>query len=245
MSDPKSIVFVGVDVDLFKSCFCKKEDGNWESNYKFVVLDINAATASADLSKILQKPDVLSVVFEDFELDRSLLNILKHYYDTGGLVVFFGIYGEFAAPSGLSSLFGLSASEAWSFSAYTCHVYELTSTATNSFGFGVTELPYTKSNLLRVPVQDRWLVPKAMPLHEYIDNDAGFLDGEAPGEMWNNDAKTAKEGYAAYCESLYEQCPLAVHKNANGGRLAYLGFVNGDGNVPKIVRALVTKTEIQ
>jgi hypothetical protein len=45
--------------------------------------------------------------------------------------------------------------------------------------------------------------------------------------------------YVKYCEKLYEQCPLAVHNNENDGRLAYLGFENGDGNIPYIVRALV------
>jgi hypothetical protein len=33
---------------------------------------------------------------------------------------------------------------------------------------------------------------------------------------------------------------LAMHTSRNGGKIAYLGFVNGDGNIPKFVRALLT-----
>jgi hypothetical protein len=38
-----------------------------------------------------------------------------------------------------------------------------------------------------------------------------------------------------------DRCPLALHRDANhGGRFAYLGFVNGRGNIPQIARALIT-----
>jgi hypothetical protein len=180
----------------------------------------------------------MSVIFEDTELDGSILSALRQFYDSGGLVVFFGIYGEFNAPSALSEQFDLP--EPWSFSAYTKHEYECTSTAMDCFGWNVKGQQYTKSNLLRVPVQDRWLVPKALPLHQYIEEHAGCLDGDKPDEGWKQGEEVAKARYLGYCEGLYEECPLAVHKNKSGGRLAYLGFVNGDGNIPYMVRSLVT-----
>jgi len=253
MSDKKSIVFLGVDVDLFKTCFFQKEEQlsssktvsfgrereeeQWDS-FELIILDDESATASADLSETLQKPSVRSVVFQDTELDSSLLSTLRQFYDSGGLVIFFGIYGEFSDPTTLSQQFDFP--EAWKFSAYTDHEYEMTNTAVDYIGYGVKEQQYAKCNLLKVPIQDRWMVAKPLPLHQYIEEHAGGLEGEAPDEEWKSAAKTAKAGYANYCDGLYEQCPLAVHMNKKGGRLAYLGFVNGDGKIPYIVRRLVT-----
>lgn len=239
-------MFLGVDVDLFKTCFFPKEEEpvkskQWAS-HELIILDVNSSTVSADLSDALSEPRALSVVFQDTELDAALLDILKQFYDSGGLVIFFGIYGVSSDPSRLSTTFALH--EAWSFSGYTKHEYEMTSTAFDFIGYEVKEQQYTKCNLLRVPIQDRWMVAKPQPLHQYVEEIAGCLDGDAPDEEWKREAEKAKTRYVDYCEGLYEQCPLAVHKNDNGGRLAYLGFVSGDGNIPKIVRALVTKKEI-
>ena len=266
MSDHKSIVFLDVDVGLFKTCFfTKQEEGppspeeeapppeqsffrsqkppeeHWDS-FELIVLDSESSTAFADLSESLQKPGVRSVVIQDTELDSSLMSVLRQFYDNGGLVVFFGIYGVFDDPSTLSLQFNLP--EAWEFQAYTRHKYEITTTARDYIGHDVKYQEYSKSNLLRVPIQDRWMVPKAQSLHEYIEEYAGSLNGEEPGEYWKNEAETAKAGYVKYCEALYEECPLAVHKNKNGGRLAYLGFVNGGGNIPRIVRRLVANKKI-
>jgi len=243
----KCIVFLGVDMDLFKTCFFIGKEADIWSSYELIVLDDDSDTVSSDLSKLLlSKPcNVLSVVFQHTELkNTSLRHMLRQFYDSGGLMVFFGIDGEFADPGVLSKHFALT--EAWKFSAYTAHEYEITSIADSSIGLNVTELEYAKANLLSVPIQDRWLVPKVESLHRYIDDHAGCLDGEAPSEEWKREARAAKAGYVDYCESLYNQCPLAVHTNNNGnnGRLAYLGFVNGDGPIPCIVRALVTKTKI-
>jgi len=250
MSDKKSIVFLGVDVDLFKTCFFKKEEEQpshpfgskrveeqWDS-FELIIIDDESATASADLSEKLQESGVRSVVFQNTELDSSLLSTLRQFYDSGGLVIFFGIYGVFSDPTTLSQIFDFP--QAWKFSAYTKHEYEMTSTAMEYTGYAVREQEYSKCNLLKVPIQDRWMVAKPMPLHQYIEEDAGGLDGEAPDEEWKSAAETAKAGYVNYCDGLYEQCPLAVHKNKNGGRLAYLGFVNGNGKIPYIVRRLVT-----
>lgn len=240
MSNQKSIVFVGVDVDLFKICFVKTKE-QWEE-FELIVIDETSATANADLSKSLQNPAVRSVVFQDIEeLDASLLHTLRQFYDSGGLVVYFGIDGVFTDPSALSKQFDLP--EAWSFSGYTKYEYETTTVAMDYIGFNVMESQYSKSNMLLVPMQDRWMVPKAVPLHRYLVENAGCLDDDASDDELTCDAERVKAGYIKYikyCEELYEYCPLAVHENKNGGRLAYLGFVNGDGNVPYIVRALVT-----
>jgi len=248
MSNQKSIVFVGVEVDLFKMCFVEtslnvsqprqENEEQWEE-FELIVIDETSATANADLSKSLQNPAVRSVVFQDIEeLDASLLHTLRQFYDSGGLVVYFGIDGVFTDSSALSKQFDLP--EAWSYSGYTKYEYETTTIATDSIGFNVMESQYSKSNMLLVPMQDRWMVPKAVPLHRYLLENAGCLDDDASDDEWTRDAERVKAGYIKYCEELYEYCPLAVHKNKNCGRLAYLGFVNGDGNVPYIVRALVT-----
>ena len=233
----KSIVFLGVDMHLFKACFFRGEEEQWDS-YELIIIDYTSATASADLTKYLQESRVRSVVIEDVDMDALLLSTLKKFYDSGGWVVFFGIYGENVYK--LSRKFDLP--EPWHFSAYTKHEYEITNSAIDCLGYDKMEQQYTKCNLLQVPIQDRWMVPKAQPLHQYIDDHAGCLDGEEPEEEWKDEAEKAKGGYIKYCESLYNQCPLAVHKDKNGGRLAYLGFVNGDGNIPFYVRRIVTKT---
>jgi len=258
MSRSKSIVFLGVDVDLFKSCFFKQEvrappkpsffgrqaspEEEWDS-FELIVFDSGSSTACADLSEALQKPGVRSVIFQDTGIESSLLSTLRQFYDTGGLVVFFGIYGDFSDPSTLSQQFLFPS--AWKFSAYTKHEYEFTTTARDYIDYDVKTQEYTKSNLLSVPVQDRWMVAKAQPLHEYIEEHAGCLDGEAPDKEWEKEAEMAKAGYVKYCESLYQQCPLAVHKNKNGGRLAYIGFVNGGGHISYIVRQLVANKKIR
>ena len=234
-----SIVFLGVNVDLFKNCFFPGEEKEWNS-YELIIIDDSSFSASADLTKYLQEPRVQSVVIERLDMDALLLSTVRKFYDSGGSVVFFGIYGVFADPSSLSRLFDLP--EPWHFSAYTRENYEITYTGMTYLGYEKMEQQYTKCNLLKVPVQDRWMVAKALPLHQYIDEHAGSLDGEEPSEEWKEEAEEAKAGYIKYCESQYHQCPLAVHKNKNGGRIAYLGFVNGDGNIPFYVRRLVTKS---
>ena len=250
-TNKESIVFVGVDVELFKRCFfredAEEEAKNMPKSYSWsavdlVCLDDSSPTIASDLTSAIQKQGVLSVVFQSTDMDASILTTLIDFYTEGGLVVFFGIYGEFNAPTRLSDLFGLH--EQWSFSAYTKHEYEVTYTGMDYLGPSYMTQQYTKSNLLRVPVQDRWMVAKAQPLHQYIDEYAGSLDGQPPDEEWNQEVSRAKAGYLAYCEKQYEQCPLAVHKNDKGGRIAYLGFVNGDGNIPKYVRSLLTKKQI-
>ena len=238
MSNDKSIVLLGVQVDLFKSCFVATES-LW-APYELIVLD--ESISSSKLSATLQKSGVCSVVFQDTDLDGSLLVTLKEYYDEGGLVVFFGIYGVYDDPSKLSVQFDLP--KPWEFSAYTRYEYEITNIAMDCLGYKDMKAQRLKCNLLHVPIQDRWLVPKATPLHQFIEDHLGSLQiGEEPDDEWKRDVPKAKESYLEYCEGLYRQCPLAVHQNANEGQLAYLGFVNGDGDVERVVNCVLTRND--
>ena len=232
-------MFLGVDTDLFKRCFMEKEEEEAWAKYKLIIIDAELDTATNELSEALKKPGVCSVVFQETDIGDSLISTLKDYYNSGGVVVFFGIYGVYTDPSTLSTQFHLA--EPWSFSGYTKHQYDLTSTALDYYDYHVKDQQYTKSNLIKVPIQDRWMVPKAESLHVYMEERAGCLGGEPPDEEWKRDAERAKADYVEHCEGLYQYCPLAVHVNENGGKLAYLGFVNGDGNIPFIVRCLVTE----
>ena len=240
----ESIVFLGVEMGLFESCFIAgiKDDvvpsKSWKA-FEFIVIDDESENASSELSAALASDSVQSVVFQSTSIKPSLLKSLVNFYNSGGLVVFFGIYGEFSAPNVLSNLFSLE--EPWNFSAYTSEDYEVTYRGYDYFGFSVKEQSYTKSNLLSVPIQDRLMVAKAQPLHHYISEHAGDLNGSPPDEEWNEDVAHAKATYLDYCARCYLKCPLALHKNAKGGKLAYIGFVNGEGNVSLLIRSLVTR----
>lgn len=233
--------------ELFKSCFFEEEEEDAPAVLKaraWSAHELIQVSTNEDLVNAIQKPgEILSIVFQDTDHEASILVTLKDFYEAGGLVVFFGIEGEFGKPLELAAFFGFPGS--WKFSGYTSHEYEVTYDAMDYFGPSVMTQPYTKCNLLSVPIQDRWMVAKALPLYQYVADNAGSLSGHAPDTEWELEAKEAKAGYIQYCEDQYNQCPLAVHQNANGGRLAYLGFVNGDGgNIPKFVRSLVTKKTI-
>jgi hypothetical protein len=173
---------------------------------------------------------------------------LKDYYNSGGIIAYFGISGggsyvDRDVPGALCSAFELP--HQWIYSGYTKHHYELTHTAMDSLGFNIRDQQYSKANLLSVPIQDRWMVPKAEPLHIWLEDKIGLVDGEEPDDEWKAEAERTKKEYVAFCEGLYKQCPLAVHKNKDNGKLAYMGFVNGDGNIPKIVKGLLTRTQIR
>jgi hypothetical protein len=48
-------------------------------------------------------------------------------------------------------------------------------------------------------------------------------------------------GYPRHCQEMENMASLAIHVNpSHGSQIAYLGFVNDDGNIPKFVRALLT-----
>lgn len=242
----KFILLLEVDVELFKICF-GRDDDEWKP-YELKTLSSSEQKAwtVSELVAMLQDEGIQSVVVQHNmkEWTGSQVEAIQTYLNSGGVVAYFGI--EDADTAILSSTLGLPP-QRWRYSAYTKGEYELTGVAHEELGYGVMEQPYTKCNLLCVPVQDRWMVTKAMPLHRYIDEVAGTLNGNENEEElaeWNADVKKAKEGYINYCEMEYEKCPLAVYKNKNNGKLVYMGFVNGQGNIPKIVKAVLTRSVI-
>ena len=231
-SDPdnqKHILLLGIDHELFKSCFGRDEA--WPCMIK--ILPENCSEAS--LADALCKPGLLSVVFQDF--DTHYVKV-REYYLNGGFVVYFGIYGEFAAPGKLSKDFGIGP---WSFSAYTKHEYKLTLPALQKLGNNVTEQQYTKSNLVDAPIKDRLMVPKEPPFDEFVSDYLGYCSDE---DDYEDNMKKAPQKYEEYREEMGKQSPLLLHESFNGGAVAYLGFVNGDGDIPVIVRALITRSKI-
>lgn len=203
---------------------------------------LSSKCSTADLDNALCEPGLLSVVFMDVEGDHA--NLVKNYYLKGGLVAFFGIYGEFSAPRDLSNAFGIGP---WSFSGYTKHEFQLTLPALHRFGNNVKEQQYTKSNLVNAPVKDRLMVPKELSYKEFIEEYLGLCpddDGNYDEED-EEDMKLAPQKYEKYREDMALQSPLVMHESFNGGAVAYLGFVNGDGYIPLIVRALLTKQKIE
>jgi len=176
---------------------------------------------------MLENPKLLSVIIETVG-GRHWDHILN-YFKNGGLVVYFGIIGEYAAPKKLSDSFALD----WTFSAYTRHEYELTSVGKEILGEALTTVEYSKANLLKVPESDRILVPK----HPY-DSLEDLVRDEIDGRQKDDD-EVMDEGrvqYAAMREELNKQALLVMHEADHGGRIAYLGFVNG--NIPKFVKAI-------
>lgn len=212
------ILFLGVDVDLFKGYF------GYESEWKCRLESLPEDCSIMKLMYMLNKRGLVCVVVQDTE--GPLWEEVMDYYQNGGFVVYFGHMGQCAAPLTLSSYFDVE----WSFSAYTRHEYELTDVGKQLLGDSITEQMYSKSNLLRVPKEDRILVPK----HDYATVEE-FIQKEC--EL---DDKDAHEKYAKRRTDLDMQVPLAMHNASHGGRIAYLGFVNSGGNIPLFVRALCT-----
>lgn len=220
MSSPFLLLF-GTDQSMFESCFGTAN--LWSCDFRQLGNDCSLDK----LSKVLKDEGLLAVVFEDLLLQGGdHFTLLRGYYEQGGMILYFGVDGEFAAPDALSRTLSLQ----WKFSAYTAHEYLLTPLGKHYLGKAVPHQPYTKCNLLAVPEEDRLMVPKIPwdSFEQYTEDEGGTL-----------------EQYNDYKERLQRQCPLAMHRNARGGRIVYLGFVNGDGNIPKFVRALCTNTNIQ
>jgi hypothetical protein len=103
---------------------------------------------------------------------------------------------------------------------------------------------YTKSNLISAPEADRWIVPKTPTLEEYLSDYVGYSDEATADEETLQEIKEAKENYPKHIEELHNQCPLAVHEESNGGKFVYLGFVNGNDNIPKFVRGLLLGEQV-
>eukprot|EP00956_Cyclotella_meneghiniana_P005680 scaffold7302_cov72-Cyclotella_meneghiniana.AAC.15 len=132
----------------------------------------------------------------------------------------------------------------WRFSSYTCHEFELTPKAISHLGNSAIQQQYTKSNLISAPEEDRWMVPKTATIEEYVSDIVGYSEEATADEETLDEIREAKANYPKHIEELRNQCPLAVHEGPNGGKFIYLGFVNGDGNIPKYVRGAIMGEKI-
>ena len=217
------ILLYDINEELFFECFGKK--ASWPCDFQSVGKDCS----KAQLKTILHNPQLTSVIIQ--EHGGRHWNKVISYYKNGGFIVYFGIIGEYAAPKKLSEIFDLE----WTYSAYTRHEYELTQVGKQILGDAITEQEYSKSNLIKAPVADRILVPK----HHYASVKA-LIQDEFNGEDGDIDElmEKGKARYDTIREELNGQVPLALHKANHGGRIAYLGFVNGAGNIPKLVQAV-------
>lgn len=222
------VLLLEVDDGLFKTCFGK--DDEWPCRLESVGRNCSREEIER---KLARKP--ASVVFEDTDVEH--LDLLKRYYEAGGLLVYFGIYGEFRAPSWLSEQFGLQ----WRFSGYTKYDYVLTDVGKQVLGDSVTDQQYSKSNLLNVPEQDILMMPKVPNFEEYMFNHIGLESYEDEDEATMAQYRTRHE---RLIQDLHGQVPMALHRSRGDGRIAYLGFVNGDGNIPRYVRALCSGTKV-
>lgn len=232
------VALVGVDKELFVACFGK--DDAW-SPYKIITLDEDSTMG--EIQKVLSDPGLKSVVV-DLEEDDCYLSLVKEYYRKGGRVVWFGIYGEFAAPGLISKHFGCD----WKFSAYTKHPYVLTEAGKDLLGDSVTEQDYSKANLLFVPEEDRVLVPKCESFKEYCEEYQGYYGGEDKSnpECDAEELEECRDSYRRRQSELGRQVPIALRTDqTTGGSIAYVGFVGSDGNTPKFFRAICCGQKVE
>lgn len=227
----KFILLLGVDKGLFTDCF--GDDATWPCELR--TLGENCSVDEA--STAMNDPDIVCCVFQDEEIHWELVKV---HYNKGGYVVYFGIEGVFDI-SFLNEGFGVK----WHFSAYTRHEHQLTPRGIKLLGDGVTLQVYTKTNMFSVPVEDRILIGKKETLEVYMSEHVG-IDMSIGVDHLDDDERDEYEeacniGYPNHCEEMENHASLALHVHPNhGGRIAYLGFVNGDGNIPKFVKALLT-----
>jgi hypothetical protein len=220
-SDNLFVLLLGVNETLFKTCF-----GNENEWKPYELRCLSEDCTASDVRAAINHPGLQSIVIQE-HVEHPHWQLVKDYYSNkGGFVVFFGIDGVFDAPSQISQEIGVD----WKFCAYTRHEYELTDIAKEILGGAITTQPYSKCNLWKVPESDRLMLPKTLSLEKFVQE----WEGIAPDEVIES------KSYERYFQDNASQCPLAMHKNPEGGRFAFLGFVNGDGNIPKIVRALLT-----
>jgi hypothetical protein len=235
----KFILLLGVDDQLFKTCFGKDEE--WlQQPYSCRMESLSDDCSAAQLRSMLTTNGLVSVVIQE-DVDHPHWNEIKQLYRQGGFVVYFGILGEFAAPARISQELSGGTMD-WKFSAYTKHEYVLTDVAEAILGSDITKQQYTKCNLLSVPALDRLMLPETYCLRKYVEDCEGCDPEDDPDEFEREVEQARDSGaYERYRQQHENQCPLALHTDANhGGRFAYLGFVNGDGNIPYIVRALLS-----
>ena len=128
------ILLLGVDDSLFKACF--GEDNFWKP---FQIIILPEDCSPSELNRMLQKQGLQSLVIQEFE-DFPHWDVVKQYYNTGGFVAFFGIFGEFSVPRSLSNELGFR--ESWDFSAYTSYRYVLTDVAKDMLGEAIADQQY-------------------------------------------------------------------------------------------------------
>jgi tetratricopeptide (TPR) repeat protein len=185
----------------------------------------------------MDDPDIYCCVFRD-----EHWGLAKRHYDAGGFVAYFGIEGMFNAPAKLSKIFDVR----WTYSAYTAHEHRLTPVGIQCLGDGVTEQGCTKANMISAPEEDRIIIGKAMTLEEYLYDCTGLDASAVDVDQLDDDDREEYEAardvhHPRHCEEMENRASLAMHEHpGHGGRIAYLGYVNGNGNIPIFVRALLT-----
>jgi hypothetical protein len=254
---------------IFKTCFGKDEEWLQQPHscrMESLPADCSASQLRSMLDSTKKKcgssPCLQAVVIQQ-DVYHPHWNEIKKYYNQGGYVVYWGVYGEGGAPERISHELGGGMD--WIYSAYDRHDYILTDDGLATLGNAITRQHYSKSSLLSVLEQDRLLVPEALSLRNYVQQQSAVRpvpypqsissinrthvgvhpedDHRRGGEYFEQQVKRALESgsYESYRQEMQNQCPLALHRDANhGGRFAYIGFVNGRGNIPHIVRALIS-----
>lgn len=213
------ILLIGVDVQLFKQCYGYDEE--WPCRIRVMDERCNRSVLAATL----KEAGLLAVVFQDDSMDHWGL-LRQYYHRMGGFLVYFGIYGDLEAPKRLSRDLGLE----WKFASYDAYEFLLTPAARRALRTKVTTQQYSKANLVRAPPHDRWMIPKPMPLDDFIEE----------FDAYDPNPDVIRRRYMEYARRQGHQSPMLLHKAEEGGRISYLGFVNGDGFVPSVVRSLLT-----
>jgi hypothetical protein len=217
------ILFFETEEDLFFGLF--GEQSSWKCDFQ----SFSENSSKSQLITMLQNPRLLSVIIHKVG-GRHWNEIIK-YYKNGGYVVYADFYGYFDAPKKLSQAFDLD----WTFSEYTRYEYELTLVGEQLLGNSIPMQEYSKSNLLKVPSEDRILVPK----HYYATVEDLIQDMFDDEDVEHEELMTkARKEYASIRERLNNSVPLAFHKDKGGGSIAYIGFVNSAGNIPIFAQAI-------
>ena len=171
------LLLLGIKDDLFKRYFL-----------------INMTNSSEELESFFAKAYLISVVIQDFDIHFSRIDIL---ISKGGCVAFFGIYGEFEAPRHIRRDFRMGQDT---------NVSLLTCATVYTIGNAVKHHGYSKGNLVKVLTEDRLMVPKGIPLKEYVSETCCSNKEHCEDENYSTIGKLAK-----YCQDLGEQSPLFIH----------------------------------
>mmetsp|Transcript_609 Transcript_609/g.1104 ORF Transcript_609/g.1104 Transcript_609/m.1104 type:complete len:244 (+) Transcript_609:39-770(+) len=230
----KFILLYGIYDDLFKACFGK--DKEWPCKLVSLPKDCDRSLLSITLSN----PNLTSVVIDSIEIPHW--DTIIQHYKNGGFVTFFGIIGEYAIPDYLGQIIG----RPWKFYSYTRITIRVTDIGNEVLGADADitgKEVYVKCNFVNAPAEDRIMSGKLVSFDEYVRENYGIekLDNLDMDDM--EDVNEARRYYPNSMEEQNRQAPLVMHRANNGGKFAYLGFVNGDGMIPVIVRKLLSCTK--